>query len=219
VPVKTTCPYCGVGCGVVADRDSAGAVTVRGDPLHPANFGKLCAKGSALAETIGLEGRLLEPVINGRAASWDTALGHVADGFSKVIREHGPDSVAFYVSGQLLTEDYYVVNKLAKGFVGTANIDTNSRLCMASSVVGHKRAFGSDTVPGCYEDLELADLLVLVGSNAAWCHPILHQRMLAAKAKNPACRIVVIDPRRTATCEGADLHLPVRSGSDSVLFN
>ena len=195
-----------------------GAVTVRGDPLHPANFGKLFAKGSALAETIGLEGRLLEPMVDGRAASWDAALSHVADGFSKAIREHGPDSVAFYVS-KLPTEDYYVVNKLAKGFVGTANIDTNSRLCMASSVVGHKRAFGSDTVPGCYEDLEQADLLVLVGSNAAWCHPILHQRMLAAKAKNPACRIVVIDPRRTATCEGADLHLPVRSGSNSVLFN
>ena len=217
--VKTTCPYCGVGCGVVVGRDSAGAVTVRGDPLHPANFGRLCAKGSALAETIGLEGRLLEPVVNGQTASWDAALDVVADGFSKAIREHGPDSVAFYVSGQLLTEDYYVVNKFAKGFVGTANIDTNSRLCMASSVAGHKRAFGSDTVSGCYEDLELADLLVLVGSNAAWCHPILHQRMMAAKAKNPACRIVVIDPRRTATCEGADLHLPVRSGSDSVLFN
>ena len=217
--VKTTCPYCGVGCGVVADRDAAGTVTVRGDPLHPANFGRLCAKGSALAETIGLEGRLLEPMVDGRAATWDAALEHVADGFSKAIREYGPDSVAFYVSGQLLTEDYYVVNKLAKGFVGTANIDTNSRLCMASSVAGHKRAFGSDTVPGCYEDLELADLMVLVGSNAAWCHPVLHQRMMAAKAKNPACRIVVIDPRRTATCEGADLHLAVRSGSDSVLFN
>jgi assimilatory nitrate reductase catalytic subunit len=219
VSVKTTCPYCGVGCGVVADRDSAGAVTVRGDPLHPANFGRLCAKGSALAETIGLEGRLLEPMVDGQAVNWDAALDHVADGFSKTVLQYGPDSVAFYVSGQLLTEDYYVVNKLAKGFVGTANIDTNSRLCMASSVAGHKRAFGSDTVPGCYEDLELADLLVLVGSNAAWCHPILHQRMMAAKAKNPACRIVVIDPRRTATCEGADLHLPVRSGSDSVLFN
>ena len=153
-------------------------------------------------------------MIDGKVAGWDAALAHVADGFSKTIREHGPDSVAFYVSGQLLTEDYYVVNKLAKGFVGTANIDTNSRLCMASSVVGHKRAFGSDTVPGCYEDLEQADLLVLVGSNAAWCHPILYQRMLAARAQNPNCRIVVIDPRRTATCEGADLHLPLRSGSD-----
>jgi assimilatory nitrate reductase catalytic subunit len=217
--VKTSCPYCGVGCGVIADRDAAGSVTVRGDPLHPANFGRLCAKGSALAETIGLEGRLLAPVVNGQEATWDAALDHVAEGFGRVVREHGPDSVAFYVSGQILTEDYYVSNKLAKGFIGTANIDTNSRLCMASSVAGHKRAFGSDTVPGCYEDLEAADLLVLVGSNAAWCHPILYQRMVAAKASNPACRIVVIDPRRTATCDGADLHLPLRSGGDSVLFN
>lgn len=219
MPTKTTCPYCGVGCGVIAGRDSAGAVSVRGDPLHPANFGRLCAKGSALGETTGLQGRLLEPVVNGQTATWDSALAYVAEGFSKTIEQHGPDSVAFYVSGQLLTEDYYVINKLAKGFVGTANIDTNSRLCMASSVAGHRRAFGSDTVPGCYEDLELADLLILVGSNAAWCHPILYQRMVAAKAANPDCRIVVIDPRRTATCEGADLHLPVRSGSDSVLFN
>jgi len=219
VAVKTTCPYCGVGCGVIAERNAAGLVSVRGDPQHPANFGKLCGKGSALAETIGLEGRLLEPVIDGEAASWDVALDHVAEGFSRIVRQHGPDSVAFYVSGQILTEDYYVVNKLAKGFVGTANIDTNSRLCMASSVAGHKRAFGSDTVPGCYEDLELADLLVLVGSNAAWCHPVLYQRMEAAKARNPACRIVVLDPRRTATCEGADLHLALRSGCDSVLFN
>jgi assimilatory nitrate reductase catalytic subunit len=217
--VKTTCPYCGVGCGVVAAKESAGTVRVEGDRLHPANFGRLCSKGSALAETIGLEGRLLEPLVDGRAVDWDVALDHVAEGFGRIIREHGPDSVAFYVSGQLLTEDYYVINKLAKGFVGTANIDTNSRLCMSSSVAGHKRAFGSDTVPGCYEDLEQADLLVLVGSNAAWCHPILHQRMLAAREKNPTCRIVVIDPRRTATCEGADLHLPLRSGSDSVLFN
>src|SRR4051794_25412755 len=215
---RTTCPYCGVGCGVVAKRDGD-APTLSGDAEHPANFGRLCSKGSALGETIGLEDRLLAPRIGGEAVDWSRAIAHVADKFKQTIAEHGPDSVAFYVSGQLLTEDYYVVNKLAKGFVGTANIDTNSRLCMASSVVGHKRAFGSDTVPGCYEDLELADLLVLVGSNAAWCHPILHQRMMAAKASNPDCRIVVIDPRRTATCEDADLHLPVRSGSDSVLFN
>jgi assimilatory nitrate reductase catalytic subunit len=180
VPVKTTCPYCGVGCGVIADRNSAGAVTVRGDPLHPANFGRLCAKGSALAETIGLEGRLLAPVVNGHEATWDAALGHVAEGFGRIVREHGPDSVAFYVSGQILTEDYYVINKLAKGFIGTANIDTNSRLCMASSVAGHKRAFGSHTLPGCYEEHETADLQVHVGSNAARCHPILYQRMVAA---------------------------------------
>ena len=219
MPVKTSCPYCGVGCGVIANVDKKGGVSVSGDPMHPANFGRLCSKGSALADTVGLEGRLLAPVVDGQETSWDAAIDLVAEGFSKAIREHGPDSVAFYVSGQLLTEDYYVVNKLAKGFCGTANIDTNSRLCMASSVAGHKRAFGSDTVPGCYEDLELADLLVLVGSNAAWCHPVLYQRMVAAKEKNPDCRIVVIDPRRTATCEGADLHLPLRPGSDAVLFN
>jgi assimilatory nitrate reductase catalytic subunit len=219
MPVKTTCPYCGVGCGVVAGRDASGKVTVAGDTQHPANFGRLCSKGAALADTIDLDGRLLAPVVDGRETDWDVALDTVAEGFSRIIREHGPDSVAFYVSGQILTEDYYVINKLAKGFVGTANIDTNSRLCMASSVAGHKRAFGSDTVPGCYEDLELADLLILVGSNAAWCHPVLYQRMMAAKEQNPACRIVVIDPRRTATCEGADLHLPLRPGSDAVLFN
>jgi len=217
--LKTACPYCGVGCGVVVEPDAAGAPRVRGDPDHPANFGRLCSKGSALAETIGLEGRLLQPRIDGRAASWEEAVAHVAAGFSRAIAEHGPDSVAFYVSGQLLTEDYYVVNKLAKGFVGTANIDTNSRLCMASSVAAHKRAFGSDTVPGSYEDLETADLLVLVGSNAAWCHPVLFQRMSAARAARPQMKVVVIDPRRTATCEFADLHLGLRPGSDAVLFN
>ena len=200
---KTTCPYCGVGCGVLIEKTSD-KVEVKGDPDHPSNFGRLCSKGSALGETVSLEGRLLEPRIHGKAASWNEALDMVASRFSATIAEHGPDSVAFYVSGQLLTEDYYVINKLAKGFVGTANIDTNSRLCMASSVAGHKRAFGSDTVPGCYEDLEQADLIVLVGSNAAWCHPVLFQRMMAAKEKNPDIRVVVIDPRRTQTCEGAD---------------
>eukprot|EP01037_Dinobryon_pediforme_P013183 gene13183-13288_t len=201
------------------ERAADGAISVKGDEDHPANFGRLCSKGSALAETLSLEGRLLEPKVQGKATSWDPALDLVAKRFSETIRDHGPDTVAFYVSGQLLTEDYYVINKLAKGFVGTANIDTNSRLCMASSVAGHKRAFGADIVPGCYEDLEQADMLVLVGSNAAWCHPVLYQRMMAAKAKNPAMRLVVIDPRRTDTVEGADLHLALRSGSDAVLFN
>ena len=216
---KTACPYCGVGCGIKVEASADGAVTLRGDTEHPANFGRLCSKGSALGETIGLEGRLLQPLIRGKPASWDTALDTIARAFSDAIAQHGPDSVAFYGSGQLLTEDYYVLNKLAKGFAGTANIDTNSRLCMASSVAGHTRAFGSDTVPGNYADLEAADLLVLAGSNAAWCHPVLHQRMLAAKAADPRKRIVVIDPRRTATCEGADLHLPLRPGSDAALFN
>ena len=183
--IKTTCPYCGVGCGVVAELGANGSVSVRGDETHPANYGRLCSKGAALAETIGLEDRLLFPQVNGQRADWETALELVAGKFSDAIREHGPDSVAFYVSGQLLTEDYYVANKLMKGFIGSANIDTNSRLCMASSVAGHRRAFGSDTVPGCYEDLELADLVILVGSNLAWCHPVLYQRLAAAKEKRP----------------------------------
>ncbi|MDF8357862.1 nitrate reductase [Ensifer adhaerens] len=216
--VKTTCPYCGVGCGVIATVDDNGAVAVRGDADHPANFGRLCSKGSALAETLDLDGRLLHPEIDGCQAGWDEALDLVATRFAETIAEHGPDSVAFYVSGQLLTEDYYVANKLMKGFVGSANIDTNSRLCMSSSVAGHRRAFGSDTVPGTYEDLELADLVVLTGSNLAWCHPVLYQRLAAAKAKRPGLKIVLIDPRRTMTADIADLHLAIRPDADVALF-
>lgn len=212
---RTTCPYCGVGCGVLAGADG----TIKGDPDHPANFGRLCSKGSALGETIDLDGRLLTPQIGGRSASWDEALDLVADRFSAAIREYGPDSVAFYASGQLLTEDYYLANKLMKGFIGSANIDTNSRLCMASSVAGHKRAFGTDTVPGTYEDLEDADLIVLVGSNLAWCHPVLYQRIAAAKEARPEMRIVNIDPRRTATTDLADMHLQIAPDGDVALFN
>lgn len=212
---RTTCPYCGVGCGVLAAADG----TIKGDPDHPANFGRLCSKGSALGETIDLEGRLLHPKIAGQTATWDTALDLVATKFSEAIRDYGPDSVAFYASGQLLTEDYYVANKLMKGFIGSANIDTNSRLCMASSVAGHKRAFGTDTVPGTYADLEEADLIVLVGSNLAWCHPVLHQRIAAAKEARPHMRIVNIDPRRTATTDLADLHLQIAPDGDAALFN
>ncbi|MCQ1853688.1 nitrate reductase [Neorhizobium galegae] len=215
---RTTCPYCGVGCGVIATVAGDGAVTVKGDPEHPANFGRLCSKGSALAETIDLEGRVLFPEILGRQADWDEALDLVAEKFSKTIAEHGPDSVAFYVSGQLLTEDYYVANKLMKGFIGSANIDTNSRLCMSSSVAGHRRAFGSDTVPGTYEDIELADLVILTGSNLAWCHPVIYQRLAAAKTARPGMKIVVIDPRRTMTCDIADLHLGIRPDGDVSLF-
>ena len=217
--IKTSCPYCGVGCGVAVTTTGDGEVAISGDPDHPANFGRLCSKGSALGETIGLEGRLLTPQVNGKPASWDASLGLVANRFQEAIREHGPDSVAFYVSGQLLTEDYYVANKLMKGYIGSGNIDTNSRLCMASSVAGHKRAFGTDTVPGTYEDLEEADLVVLVGSNLAWCHPVLYQRIVAAVEKRPQMRIFVVDPRRTATCEIADMHLAIKPGTDVALFN
>ena len=217
--MRTTCPYCGVGCGILARRQADGTVAVRGDPEHPANFGRLCSKGAALGETVDLEGRLLYPEIRGQRVDWDRALEAVSDGFRRVIDEHGPEAVAFYVSGQLLTEDYYVANKLMKGFIGSANIDTNSRLCMSSSVTGHKRAFGEDVVPGHYGDLEQAELVVLAGSNLAWCHPVLYQRIRAARAGHDRHKLVVIDPRRTASCDDADLHLPLAPGTDTVLFN
>ncbi|WP_025897088.1 nitrate reductase [Sneathiella glossodoripedis] len=215
---KTTCPYCGVGCGIIAKSGQNGLVSVEGDPEHPANFGKLCSKGSALAETMTPENRLLEPIVNKQTATWDIALTLISEKIKDALSHFGRDSVAFYVSGQLLTEDYYVANKLMKGFIGSANIDTNSRLCMASSVAGHKRAFGSDTVPVSYEDLESADLVVLVGSNLAWCHPILYQRLAAAKELRPDLKVVVIDPRQTATTELADLHLPIDPDGDVSLF-
>ncbi|ADE10402.1 nitrate reductase [Sideroxydans lithotrophicus] len=215
---RSTCPYCGVGCGVTANV-SADAVTLAGDITHPANFGRLCSKGAALADTLDHEGRLLYPLANGVRISWDEALDRVAHGFEKIIAEHGTDAVAFYVSGQLLTEDYYVANKLMKGFIGSANIDTNSRLCMSSAVAAQKRAFGADAVPVCYEDVEMADLVVLAGSNYAWAHPVLYQRLAAAKKARPEMRVVVIDPRRTATCDIADLHLAIAPGADAFLFN
>ena len=190
---------------------------MRGDAAHPANLGRLCSKGSALAETLDDSSRLRVPTIAGREAGWDIALDLVARRFAETIAEHGPDAVAFYGSGQFLTEDYYVANKLMKGFIGSGNIDTNSRLCMASTVAGHVRAFGEDVVPGVYEDWEEADLVVLVGSNTAWCHPVLFQRLVAARAER-GTKIVVIDPRRTATCDDADLHLPLAPGSDVALF-
>jgi assimilatory nitrate reductase catalytic subunit len=216
--VRTTCAYCGVGCGILATAGEGRAVAIKGDPDHPANFGRLCSKGTHLGETVGLEGRLLHPMIGKRRASWDKALDLVARRFKETIARHGPDSVAFYVSGQLLTEDYYVANKLMKGFIGSGNIDTNSRLCMSSAVAGHIRAFGEDVVPASYEDIDAADLFVLVGSNTAWCHPVTFQRMQAARAARGA-KLVVIDPRRTETCEDADLHLGLRPGSDVALMN
>jgi assimilatory nitrate reductase catalytic subunit len=220
--VRTTCPYCGVGCGVLARPDANGSTIVSGDPDHPANFGKLCSKGFALDETLGLNGRLLHPMLRRADGSharvdWDTALSAVADGFRRVLERDGPGAIAFYLSGQLLTEDYYVANKLAKGFLGAANVDTNSRLCMASTVAGHRRAFGEDVVPGSYEDLDEADLIVLVGSNTAWCHPVLFRRMVDNRRTRGA-KLVVIDPRRTVTAEEADLFLAIAPGTDSALF-
>jgi assimilatory nitrate reductase catalytic subunit len=219
---RTTCPYCGVGCGVLATPDNSGGAAISGDPEHPANFGRLCSKGSALGETLGLEGRLLYPMIRCKGVmervAWSDALDHVAHRLKHIIARDGAGAVAFYLSGQLLTEDYYVANKLMKGFIGSANVDTNSRLCMSSTVAGQRRAFGADTVPGCYEDLDEADLLVLVGSNAAWCHPVLFQRMLANKQRRGA-RMVLIDPRRTDTAGDAELFLGLKPGTDAALFS
>ncbi|CAH6888160.1 Nitrate reductase [Vibrio chagasii] len=221
--IKSTCAYCGVGCGIEVRPTASGKLEVRGDKDHPSNYGKLCTKGAALGDTVTPIGRLTQPMQ--RVASgqqllpWSSASQLVADKFKQAIEQHGPDSVAFYVSGQLLTEDYYVANKLMKGFIGSANIDSNSRLCMASSVVGHKRAFGTDTVPVCYEDLEQAEVVVITGSNLAWCHPVLFQRLRAAKQANPDMKVIVIDPRYTDSCEIADIHLALESGSDVALFN
>ena len=245
--IRTTCPYCGVGCGVLASVDATGVVSVKGDPEHPANFGKLCSKGSALAQTLGSERRLTEPYYQNKQAvmkehrptqlgndfnaidisdeplikptDWNNVLDDIATRLNDTIAKHGRDSIMFYVSGQLLTEDYYVANKFIKGFIGNNNIDSNSRLCMSSAVAGHKRAFGADLVPGNYEDLESCDLLVLVGSNMAWCHPILFGRFLAAKKIDPSKKLIVIDPRRTDSCEFADLHLPIAAGTDTHLYN
>ncbi|NWK95420.1 nitrate reductase [Sphingobium lactosutens] len=216
--IRTTCAYCGVGCGISATPTGPRSVVIKGDEAHSANGGRLCSKGTHLGETVGLTGRLLHPMIGSKRASWDKSLDLVAKRFREAVDRYGPDSVAFYVSGQLLTEDYYVANKLMKGFIGTANIDTNSRLCMSSAVAGHNRAFGEDVVPASYGDLEQADLIVLVGSNTAWCHPIVYQRIQAARAER-GTKLVVIDPRRTETCEGADLHLPVKPGTDVALMN
>ncbi|NRA61090.1 MAG: molybdopterin-dependent oxidoreductase [Psychrobium sp.] len=218
VNVKSTCPYCGVGCGVDV-KINGDKVSVMGDKNHPANFGKLCIKGKNLGDTLDNNNRLLSPVVQGRAQSWPRALDYVASKLNQTIAQYGKDSVAFYVSGQLLTEDYYVANKLMKGFIGSGNIDTNSRLCMSSAVVAHKRAFGEDIVPLSYSDITNSDLIVLAGSNLAWCHPVIYQRIREEKERRPELKIVVIDPRVTASVELADLHLAVKAGSDLILFN
>lgn len=215
---QTTCAYCGVGCGVDIEMQQGKPIALKGTPEHPANYGRLCVKGTHLLDTIGTEGRLLAPEINGKQVSWHSATQHVAQQFQNIIEKYGKDAVAFYVSGQLLTEDYYVANKLMKGYIGSGNIDTNSRLCMSSAVSAYKRAFGEDVVPCNYEDIEHTDLMVFVGSNASWTHPVLFQRLERAKQKNPDLKVVVIDPRKTPTADLSDLHLAVRPGSDAALY-
>jgi assimilatory nitrate reductase catalytic subunit len=221
----STCCYCGVGCGVLIEHDGEKILGVQGDPDHPANFGKLCSKGSTLHLTGDLDARALYPELRlgkGLARSrteWDSALDHAANVFAETIREHGPDSVAFYISGQLLTEDYYAFNKLARALVGTNNIDSNSRLCMSSAVVGYKRSLGADAPPCNYEDIEQSDCVLIAGSNMAYAHPVLFRRLEEAKAKRPDMQVIVIDPRRTDTCDLADLYLPIQPGSDVALFH
>src|SRR3989440_3424928 len=191
----SACCYCGVGCGVIIETSDGRISGVRGDPEHPANFGRLCTKGTTLHLTANAHGRALHPELRTDRSSlrtrhrWDETLDHLVDRFADTIRTHGPDSVGFYVSGQLLTEDYYVFNKLAKGLIGTNNIDTNSRLCMSSAVAGYKRSLGADAPPCCYEDIESADLILIAGSNTAFAHPVLYQRVEDARAKNPALKV------------------------------
>ncbi|MFD0666525.1 nitrate reductase [Ramlibacter sp. MAHUQ-53] len=226
---RSTCPYCGVGCGVIIESQGDQVTGVRGDPLHPANFGRLCTKGSTLHHTasapITHQARLLHPMLREERSApahrvgWDAALDLAARKFARTIEAHGPDAVGFYVSGQLLTEDYYVFNKLAKGLVGTNNIDTNSRLCMSSAVAGYKLTLGADAPPACYDDVNHADCLFIVGSNTAWAHPILFRRIEEAKAKRPQMKVIFCDPRRTDTAEICDLYLPIEPGTDVMLFH
>jgi len=217
--VATTCCYCGVGCGVVAKSDKNGIFSVRGDAAHPANFGRLCTKGAALHLATGAGARLLYPEVGGERKTWDEALDHAAEKFRRIIAAHGPDAVAFYISGQLLTEDYYAFNKLAKGLIGTNNVDTNSRLCMSSAVAGYKQSLGADAPPCAYEDIDAADLILIAGSNTAFAHPIVYRRIEEARAKSPDLRIIAIDPRATVTARAADLHLALKPGTDIALFN
>lgn len=223
--IKGTCCYCGVGCGVIMETDGQRIVNVKGDADHPANFGRLCSKGTTLHLAAQAGGRALFPAMRRSRASprqrvsWQVALEHAADTFARIIGTHGPDAVAFYISGQLLTEDYYVFNKLARALVGTNNIDTNSRLCMSSAVAGYKAALGADAPPACYDDIDHADCILIAGANTAYAHPILFRRIEAARSRNPAQKLIVIDPRRTQTACCADLHLQILPGTDVALFH
>ncbi len=223
---KTTCSYCGVGCGISVTKDRKGNISLEGDKDNPVNRGMLCSKGMNLHYTVADKSdRLLYPQMRSsrnqpmERVSWDTALERAAAVFKTIIEKYGPDSVGFYGSGQFLTEEYYVINKLVKGFIGTNNLDTNSRLCMSSAVVGYKLSLGDDSVPVSYADIELADCFFIAGANPAWCHPIIFRRLEAHKLQNPDIKIIVVDPRKTQSCSIADLHLQITPGTDIVLYN
>ncbi len=224
--VKSYCPYCGVGCGLLAGMKNGSVAKIKGDPDHPSSVGDLCAKAVYLPETLRTPDRLLYPQMRRcqdgpfTQVSWETALKAVAGKFREIISEHGPGAVAFYGSGQLTTEEYYVANKLAKGFLGTNNFDTNSRLCMASAVAGYKTSLGSDGPPASYADIDVADCFLLIGTNTADCHPVIFKRIKQRKIQNPdRATIIAVDPRRTETADLADLHLPIRPGTDIALLN
>ena len=223
---RTQCPYCGVGCGLLVQIQAGEVVRVKGDPDHPANFGEVCAKAVMLPRALNTPDRLLYPHLRSRRdrpltrVPWSVALKTVAQSFRSIIADYGPDAVAFYGSGQLLTEDYYVANKLAKGFLGTNNFDTNSRLCMASAAVGYHTSLGSDGPPVAYADIDLADCFFIIGSNMAECHPIVFRRLKRRKEQAPdAVKVISVDPRRTEVADIADLYLPIRPGADIALLN
>ena len=222
---KSTCCYCGVGCGVIIESRDNKIIGVKGDPNHPANYGRLCTKGSTLHLSAKNDNRALYPELRTarhllrKRVSWDESLDFIVEKFAKTIETYGPDSVAFYISGQLLTEDYYVFNKLAKGLIGTNNVDTNSRLCMSSAVTGYKATLGADSPPACYEDINHTNCLFIAGSNTAFAHPIIYRRIEDAKSNNPNLKVIVVDPRKTDTALGADLHLAILPGTDVALFN
>ncbi len=223
--VSSVCCYCGTGCGVLIEAEAGKITGVRGDPAHPANRGKLCTKGATLHLAAQASGRVHHPELRSdrvsprRQAGWDEALDHAAEKFRAVIAAHGPDAVAFYISGQLTTEAYYVFNKLAKGLIGTNNVDTNSRLCMSSAVAGYKATLGADSPPGCYDDIEAAGTIFIAGANTAYAHPILFRRIEAARQAKPDLKLVVVDPRRTDTAAEADLHLAILPGTDVALYH
>jgi anaerobic selenocysteine-containing dehydrogenase len=223
--VRTLCPYCGVGCGLSVGVDDKGrAQTVKGDPHHPANFGMICEKAATLLQTVDTSDRLHYPEMRESRYAPRTrvhmneAIKFSAKKMREIIQRDGPDAVGFYISGQLSTEDYYVINKFAKGFLGTNNVDANSRLCMSSAVAAYTSTLGSDSVPCCYEDIEHSDCFFIVGANMADCHPITHRRVLQQRRNNNLARTIVVDPRKTNTTQGCDLHLPVTPGGDVPLL-
>lgn len=227
---RSVCPYCGVGCGLKLESRLNGSrrevISLKGDPDHPANSGALCSKGATLTQVLDLPHRLLYPHWRDHQSqpfnriAWEEALAKTAASFRQIIAEYGPDAVAFYGSGQFLTEDYYVAQKLVKGFLGTNNFDANSRLCMSSAVAGYRLSLGQDGPPASYTDFDTADCFFLIGANMAACHPILFNRLRSRKKRGgDAVRVIVADPRQTNTAAIADHYLPIKPGGDVALLN